>query len=289
MVKKGLFVGLITLDLIYLAEAPPVANQKIVAQETAIAAGGPATNAAVAFRALGNSATILGALGQHPIAQFIRTDLENCGVAIADLHPTRPDSPPVSSIVVTQATGDRAVVSRNAVKAQLGIESVPSNILDEVDIVLIDGHQMQIGAAIAKDAKQKNIPVVMDGGSWKSGFETVFPFVDYAICSANFKPPTDQTVIECLTPFGISHIAVTRGKDAIEAWHQTSFQLEVPQVSVVDTLGAGDFFHGAFCHYILETDFATALSNAAKIAADACQFFGTRSWLETLNNSRVSG
>jgi sugar/nucleoside kinase (ribokinase family) len=279
MPKKGLFVGLITLDLIYLAESPPLPNQKIVAQETAIAAGGPATNAAVAFQALGNSATILGALGQHPITSLIRADLENCGVAIADLDPTRTDSPPVSSIVVTQATGDRAVVSINAVKSQISVNSIPSNILDGVDIVLIDGHQMEVGAAISQFANLKNIPVVMDGGSWKPGFETVLPCIDYAICSANFQPPNAQDVVEFLNSFGISQIAITHGKDEIEAWNQERFRVEVPHVSVVDTLGAGDIFHGAFCHYILEETFATALSKASKVAAGACQFFGTRAWL----------
>jgi sugar/nucleoside kinase (ribokinase family) len=47
-------------------------------------------------------------------------------------------------------------------------------------------------------------------------------------------------------------------------------------IKAVDTLGAGDIFHGAFCHYILQQDFPTALSNAAKVAARSCESFGTR-------------
>ena len=50
---RGLFVGLTTLDLIYHADHPPQANQKVVAKDMMFAAGGPATNAAVAFAALG--------------------------------------------------------------------------------------------------------------------------------------------------------------------------------------------------------------------------------------------
>ena len=34
------------------------------------------------------------------------------------------------------------------------------------------------------------------------------------------------------------------------------------------------------CHYILQENFTTALAAAAKVAADSCQFFGTRRWLE---------
>ncbi len=277
MAKRGLFVGLVTLDLIYLADAPPRSNQKIVAQETTIAAGGPATNAAIAFQHLGNAATLIGAIGSHPICHLIEADLQTCGVHTVDLDPPKTESPPVSSIVVTKSTGDRAVVSLNAVRSQIDSDCISPNVLDHVDIVLIDGHQMAIGVAIAKMARDRNIPVVIDAGSWKPGFETVFPWVDYAICSANFHPPTDQTVFSYLQDFGILHIAVTQGKNAIEL---PDCKIKVPQVPVVDTLGAGDIFHGAFCHFIFEHSFTTALSKAANVAAHSCQFFGTREWMK---------
>lgn len=275
MAKHGLFVGLVTLDLIYLADAPPGTNQKIVAQDTTIAAGGPATNAAIAFQQLGNSATLIGAIGSHPICHLIQSDLQACGVQTVDLAPTRTDSPPVSSIVVTKSTGDRSVVSINAVRSQIDSDGISPDILDNVDVVLIDGHQMAIGAKLAEEAQARNIPVVIDAGSWKPGFETVLPWVDYAICSANFQPPNDQSVFEYLRSFNIPHVAITHGKNAIEL---PKTQINVPQVPVVDTLGAGDIFHGAFCHYILMCDFPTALSKAAQIAAHSCQFFGTREW-----------
>ncbi|BAU09883.1 PfkB protein [Leptolyngbya sp. NIES-3755] len=283
MSKSGLFVGLVTLDLIYLAEAPPSSNQKIVAEETAIAAGGPATNAAIAFQHLGNSATLIGAIGSHPICHLIKSDLQACGVQSVDLDPTKTESPPVSSIVVSKSTGDRAVVSINAVKSQVTDYSV---LLDDIDIVLIDGHQMQIGSAIAKQARERNIPVAIDGGSWKPGFETVLPYVDYAICSANFHPPTNQTVFDYLQNFGISHIAITHGKNTIKL---PTLEIDVPQVPVVDTLGAGDIFHGAFCHYILEHSFIDALFKAAHVASHSCRFFGTREWIKhrIYNNEAV--
>ncbi|NET50891.1 MAG: sugar kinase, partial [Merismopedia sp. SIO2A8] len=47
-----------------------------------------------------------------------------------------------------------------------------------------------------------------------------------------------------------------------------------------DTLGAGDIFHGAFCHYILQQNFTESLVAAAEIASNSCKFFGTRRWME---------
>ncbi|WP_138497550.1 sugar kinase [Nostoc sp. PA-18-2419] len=281
---RGLFVGLVTLDLIYLADSPPKNNQKIVACDYSVAAGGPATNAAVTFSYLGNQATVLGVVGSHPMTQLIRGDLANYQVAIADLEPTTDLAPPVSSIIVTQTTGQRAVVSINAVKTQASSGSIPANILENVAIVLIDGHQMAVGYSIARMAKAQNIPVVIDGGSWKPGFEQILPFVDYAICSANFYPPNCQNLEEVfayLSKFDISHIAVTHGEKPIEylSCNKTGI-VDVPQIQAVDTLAAGDIFHGGLCHYILRESFIDALVLAANIAADSCQFFGTRRWMD---------
>lgn len=284
MSKQGLFVGMVTLDLVYLTEEIPERNQKIVASEYTAAAGGPATNAAVAFSYLGDRAILLGAVGCHPITQLIRSDLEGCGVRIADLDPARVEAPPVSSIIVTKATGDRAVVSINASRMQIPPEQLPPNALQNVDIVLTDGHQIAVGEVIVEEAKSRNIPVAIDGGSWKSGYEKILPFVDYAICSANFYPPTCETsqdVFAYLSEMGIPHIAITNGEKPIQYLSRGKRgELPAPSVKTVDTLGAGDIFHGAFCYYILRESFPDALAAAGKIAARSCQFFGTREWMQ---------
>jgi len=289
MARKGLFVGMVTLDLVYLTEKLPDNNQKTVASDYTVTAGGPATNAAVTFSYLGNQTTLLGVVGTHPITYLIRGDLENYGVTVADLAPTTIEPPPVSSIIVTETTGDRAVISINATRIQISAEQLPTTIgLDVVDLVMIDGHQMLVGFAIAQIAKDNNIPIVIDGGSWKPGFENILPFVDYAICSANFYPPgctTCEEVIAYLAAMGISHIAITQGEKPIQYLSDgVSGELPVPQINAVDTMGAGDIFHGAFCHYILEQNFTDALNAATKIASCSCEFFGTRRWMENDSN-----
>lgn len=280
--KMGLFVGLVTLDFIYLAEHLPTSNQKIVAANSTIAAGGPVTNAAVAFAHLGNSATLMGVVGCHPMTQLMRSDLAECGVNLIDLDDKHPEPPSVSSIIVTQKTGERAVVSVNATKVQVEENRFSTHILQDIDIVLIDGHQMTIGREIAKAARSRNIPVAIDGGSWKSGFETILPYTDYAICSANFQPPgcaNCDEVFAYLQSFEIPHIAITRGERSILFdTEDDRNEIEVSEIEAIDTLGAGDIFHGAFCHFILSQSFTNALENSARIASRSCQFFGTRQW-----------
>jgi sugar/nucleoside kinase (ribokinase family) len=287
---KGLFVGLMTLDLVYGVESLPQSNQKIVAQEAAIAAGGPATNAAVSFAYFRNSAILLTVQGKHPLTPLLQTDLHNCGVVVVDLEPTRIAPIPVSSIIVTQSTGERAVVCLNATQMQAEIDHIPVDILRDVQIVLIDGHQGAVSSRVAQLARQQGIPVVLDGGSWKPHLVEILPWVDYAICSGDFYPlgcTTSEDVIDFLQKAGVAQIAITNGADAIQYATATDRSwLEVPKIKPIDTLGAGDIFHGAFCHYILQQEFAIALQSAARVASFSCQFFGTRTWLKAGFNSQ---
>ncbi|NES82927.1 MAG: sugar kinase [Moorea sp. SIO2B7] len=284
MKYQGLFVGLVSLDIIYRVDTFPGKNQKIVASDETIAAGGPATNAAVTFSYLGGKGNLVGVVGNHPISNLIRGELERFNLTISDLNPDGAESPPVSSIIVTKATGDRAVISINATKYQACGSQYPLHVLEDIDIVLIDGHQMEVSQAIAEKAKQQNIPVVIDGGSWKNGFETVLPYVDYAVCSANFYPPdceTQENVFAYLSAAGIKYIAITNGEKSIQYLSQgKKGQLNIPAINAIDTLGAGDIFHGAFCYYVLQQNFIDSLTVATKIAAYSCQFFGSRKWME---------
>ena len=288
MVNTGLFVGLVTLDLIYLTENFCAKNEKIVASDYTLAAGGPATNAAVAFSYLGDRARLLGVVGKHPLSHLIGEDLATCRVQLEDLNPDWHLSPPVSSVIVTAATGDRAVISLNATRCQATQEQIPREILTGVEIILIDGHQIAVSETIAQQAKAENIPLVIDGGSWKPGFEKILPLADYVICSANFLPPNcrhGEDVFAYLTSLEIPYLAITQGAKPIEYISQGQRgQIAVSPTKLVDTLGAGDIFHGAFCHYIRQQEFTEALAKAAKIASYSCQFFGTRSYLKGIGN-----
>ena len=281
--KTGLFLGLATLDLIYLAQQPPGENQKVVASDCTIAAGGPAANAGVTFAYLGNVAIWAGVLGNHAIAQLIKNDLAEYNVRIVDLSPGRSDSPPVSSIIVTQGTGGRSVISINATKSQVESQTINQDILTSVNIILIDGHQIPASTEIAQIAQSKNIPIVLDGGSWKPGLEEILPFVEWAVCSDNFHPPNcynSDEVFAYLSAAGIPHIAITRGEKPILYLSNGSYgNIEIPQIQATDTLGAGDIFHGAFCYYILRHNFTATLTAAANIASYSCKFFGTRNWM----------
>lgn len=285
---QGLFIGLITLDFIYSVHEYPKKNQKIVASDYLVSAGGPATNAAVTFNCLGNQSSLSGVLGIHPLTQLIRSDLENYQINIIDLDPNRLEAPPVSSILVTPNTGERTVISINATKSQVSNRLNLLESLDNIDIILIDGHQIPISQEIIQQAKIKQIPIVLDAGSWKPGLEQILPDINSVICLDNFYPPNCQNsedVFTYLQSLNIPNIAITKGEKPIQyaSLKEGSGNIPIPQIQAIDTLGAGDILHGAFCHFILSQNFTTALAESAQIAAKSCLSFGTRQWIQSLN------
>lgn len=282
----GVFIGLITVDSIYLAEAPPAANQKRVADDFTLAAGGPAANAAVAFAYLGGAASVIGALGRSALAAVAGSDLGQHGVRVIDLMPATGVYVPLSSVVVSRDSGARAVISRNAGGLGLPGDALSAELLDGTDVILVDGHQMAIARA-AVTAKG-GTPLVVDAGSWKPGFDAVLRGADHVICSADFRPPgcsDDRETIAWLQAQGIPNAAISHGAGAISYYCSSgsgrdSGMVEVPEARVVDTLGAGDFLHGAFCRYV-DRPFPEALARAAAVASRSCGGFGTRSWMNS--------
>jgi sugar/nucleoside kinase (ribokinase family) len=131
--------------------------------------------------------------------------------------------------------------------------------------------------------------VVMDGGSWKPGTEQLLKSVDVAICSADFLPAgctSERDVISYLGSAGVTKIAITHGAAPVDfALQSDSGEIQVAEVEAVDTTGAGDIFHGAFCfQYASGCEFEGALRQAAIIAGESCRYQGTRRWMHAVGN-----
>lgn len=288
----GLFVGLATVDLSFVVDAMPGPNTKVPVSGQQITAGGPVTNAAATFAFLGGSSTLVTAVGLHPLGEIIRQDMATFPVAIHDVAAERQEAPPVSSIFVVQATGERTVVSPRANAFSSVAGNLKSSWFDGVSVLLVDGHYMAICVAAARLARRRGIPVVLDSGSWKQGMDELLQHVDVAICSDDFHPPgcaTEEAVLSDLAARGIKKGAVTRGRNSIlYCDHGKDGEIAVPPIQAVDTLGAGDIFHGAFCYAACrpESRFCESLSFAARVATFSCRYRGTRLWMRNFAASQ---
>ncbi|WP_315216349.1 PfkB family carbohydrate kinase [Actinomyces dentalis] len=314
----GLFVGLAVLDVIQLVEAPPGPDEKIVALDQAVAAGGPAANAAVAFAALGGRALLAAPVGAGPLAELIRADLTAHGVELIDCAaaPTARGAaaagPSVSSCTITAATGERSVVSTNA---RARPDPAPLSALSDAvaagapapDVVLIDGHNPPLARIGLDLAERVGALRLMDAGSWKDDAADLPGRCDVVAPSARFHPPgpagalrEPAAVAAWLRGRGAGAVVLTRGSAPVLWWcGERSGSAAPPAVEAVDTLGAGDVFHGALAlalaralpgrrfggggeARIAPAALAVAVASACAVAAASTEHFGTRAWIAAM-------
>jgi sugar/nucleoside kinase (ribokinase family) len=271
-----------TLDIVHYTDRNPGVNEKKSARETRVYAGGPAANAAVAFAQLGGEAELVSLAGSGSLTALIETELRLYGVHLDNRSPENADDPVVASVMVNTVTGDRSVVGvKPSRKAPESVFHEPSGV---PDVVLFDTYYPEIAEPVLQWAKNRNIPVVLDGGSWKTGLGKMLGYIDYAVCSEKFFPPGCQTPDESasyLLERGVPVVCITRGEKTMLLFEHNTHPEEIPAVpaeKVVDTLGAGDIFHGAFCFHMVETagDIRKSLTSAAAVASKSVGILGPR-------------
>jgi sugar/nucleoside kinase (ribokinase family) len=289
MAAAGVFVGLATLDVIQHVEAPPRANEKVTARAQWIVAGGPATNAAVTFAALGGEAVLITALGRGPAADMVRTDLGRCGVSVVDVSEEAVDQVSVSSITVVRSTGERSVVSTDAGNTRIGNLPDLREVVDAAEVLLVDGHHPALAGAAARLADETTRPLVVDAGRWRPVMERLVPSAAVVICSADFRWPgttSVQSSAQAVVDRGVRTVIVTRGADPVLWWHGPEHgAVEPPRIAAVDTAGAGDVFHGAYCYFTATSEgphVDRLTRSSCEVAALSCRYPGTRSWLDHL-------
>lgn len=288
---RGVFAGLATLDVIHRVDDPPGRNEKITARAQFVAAGGPAANAAVTFAALGGRATLVTALGSGTVARAIADDLEAAGVRVVDVAPDLSDVAPVSSVAVTESSGDRSVIGGDA--AGLVVPAPDSaavtDFLSSADVLLVDGHHPELARAMAEGAARAALPIVVDAGRWKPVFAHLLPQASDVVASADLRAPGAEDAAATrarIRQMGVPTVVTTAGGAPVRWWSGGSEdELAVPTVPVVDTLAAGDVFHGAYAFALARgAGIRARIAFASEVAATRCTFVGPRSWLSAIRD-----
>jgi sugar/nucleoside kinase (ribokinase family) len=288
---RVLLVGLCTVDVIQRVAELPRPGAKAQSESLELAAGGPAANAAVTMAALGDEAVLATALGAHPLAIVARDDLATHRVRVLDVSPEYQPPPPLSSVLVRTGDGERVVASPNAAGIPADPAALPlSSLLDGAGALLVDGHHPRLAIAAARAARAAGVPVVLDAGSDKPVLEELLPLVDVCACSAIFRlgnagaRGTEKAVHE----LGVPVVIRTDGAGPVR-WSTRdgrSGSVRPPTVTVRDTLGAGDVWHGALTHGIGSLgripnaeELPGIIERANRVAARRVSVAGARAWL----------
>ncbi len=285
---RVLFVGRATLDVLYRLDAFPEEDTKTFAREVRVAPGGPATNAAITHALLGGEAVLMTALGRGLWATQVLDELTRLGIEVIDLAADTKYEMPLTTVLVSEADATRTIVNPPATTVPLQrLEAWEESRGARPELILTDGFHLSETLPLLAECRRAGARIVLDGGSWKPGTEELAPLLTAAICSERFRVPeqdpgSSESTLDWFENQGVKLAAVTRGARPIagtEAGRRFAIQIEA--VGALDTLGAGDVLHGAFCHRFAQSaGFEEALRFAARIATRSCKGLGVRAWVE---------
>jgi sulfofructose kinase len=255
-------VGNLVHDEVFRVELLPASGIKTGVLQHTERYGGPAATAAVAICHLGGSASYWGRVGADPAGEaairILRTHGVDCsGVAVI------PDGRTFRAIVLVDKAGERSIVSdRRGLPSDPGV--LPNSRLDGVGIVLVDS-RWPAGADVMLDrARAAGIVTVLDadGGSPEAN-EALIDKADHVVFSSEglrdfAGEGSDAELLRRCAQLQSATIhgkvfAVTRGA-AGSLWLLDGEVASIPafQVSVADTTGCGDVFHGAYALALCE-------------------------------------
>lgn len=281
-----LFCGRTTLDALYILDEMPAEDSKVFAHAFRIAPGGPACNAAITHALLGGRATLLSAVGKGPAADLVRADLDRRHIRLIDLAEGNDYETPLTTVLVNTAGATRTIVNPPAPQLQIAplAGEWPTDWGDRPDLVLADGFYLRELLPLLAFLRDAGCPICFDGGSLKPGTDMLAPLLTAAICSERFalpgRPPDTEATLSWFADQGVPFAAITRGARSIlgvDRGHR--FEIEIEPVEAVDTLGAGDVLHGAFCFYLASGHgFEASLRRAAAVAMRSCLGMGIAAW-----------
>lgn len=275
-------LGLATLDHLCLVEsfADPVGQLRLKAFD--IEGGGPAASALAAAARLGLRCELWAQVGTGPLADQIIAGLRRAGVDTGAVRQWPDSDGPLVLVLVDGRTAERRFqVARGWPRREL--EGLPLNHLAGARCLLVDGAYPAAACEAARRARELGVPVVADLGNVEGPYRELVALVDHLIvdeaCGARLGHSADpERACLSLLELGPRVAAITLGArgcvcaDAGGVRRRRAFPVEA-----VDTTGAGDTFHGAYCVGVVEGwDLDRTIAFASAVAALCCTRLGGR-------------
>lgn len=279
--KRIVCAGITTLDIIYALDAIPTVPLKFRSSHMVTSGGGLAGNAATACARLGAAATLVARLGDDPFAAMMIEELERDGVDCALVRRCPGYRSPVSAVIIDRH-GERLVVSYSDPDIPADAGWIDAGVLRGADAAYAETRWIEAALALLPLARAAGLPSVLDADR-----RPTRPEVLGLPTHVGFSAPAlrELTGIEDLAS-GLAHASrnaanvflVTDGDrgawymDGGSVRHEPAFP-----VRAVDTLGAGDTWHGALAMGLAEGQpLAMAVRFANAAAALKCTVFGGR-------------
>jgi sulfofructose kinase len=274
--------GIITSDTIFGVPELPTGDGKLSASWIRETGGGVAANAAVAVARLGGRARFIGAVGTDARGLAARNALIAEGIHVDQMHQIEQRSTPTSAVLVDRQ-GARIVINHVADDFFALADPRWAHNVTGADAVLVDLRWIAGAEASVTAAQEAGLPSIVDvdrpvptdSGILQMASHLLFSR-DALVSMTGIPRPGDALMhLATVVP---GWIGVTVGDEGV-LWLDRGalHHLRAHDIAVVDTLAAGDTFHGAFALALAEgrgENEALRFANAA--AALKCARTGGR-------------
>jgi len=288
-------VGLNATDTLLVVSHFPAYAGKEPFETEILSPGGQVASAMVTCAKLGLRVKYVGTVGDDQRGRVQLASLREAGINLDDVEVRAGVPNQTAYIVIDRSTGERTVFWSRPEGLRLSPDSVTSEKIVGARLLHIDGHDTPAVEKAARIAKQNGIPVTVDVDTIYHGFDRVLGSIDYLVASSEFPAQwtSERDPFRALQliqeEYGMKVAAMTLGAHGALARVDGRFHYSPAfVVNCIDTTGAGDVFHGAFCYSVLEgmpIEDALEFSNA--MAALNCTRLGARGGISTANQARA--
>lgn len=285
-------LGLNATDTLILTPRMPAYAGKIAFRDEMISPGGQVATAMVACARLGLRTKYIGSVGDDEKGRIQMESLSGTGIDISDIIIRTNCANQTAYILIDQSTGERTVFWRRDECLRIKPEEITPEKITTARLLHIDAADTQAVERACRIARQHGIPVTADVDTVYHGFDRVLPLIDYLITSSEFpvawtNEPDPYRALEMIqNEYDLRVAAMTLGAHgAVARANGHYFYSPAYIVNTVDTTGAGDVFHGAFCYGVLQGfDLMETLEFSNAAAALNCTAIGARGFVATLDD-----
>ncbi|VWX61054.1 putative sugar kinase [Burkholderiales bacterium 8X] len=273
-------IGMSGLDRIMRVESFASEGSKIYASGYDEIGGGPAATAAVAVQRLGGSARLVARVGDDPTGDAIRGELAGHGVDIS-LMRTLHGAQSAASNVTVDDCGERQITHFAGRELDVEADWVDGPALAGAGAVLADMGWRRGATRVLALAAERGIPTVLDADlSFDPraiellGLADHVIFAEAALTRMSGEADPKRGLQWARSRVRGPYVGVTVGPLGY-LWLSGETMHSAPgfRVEAIDTLGAGDVFHGAYALAIAE---GCAVTEAARFANAAAAIKCTR-------------
>ncbi len=277
-----LAAGVAVIDFIFRLDDVPEPGRKYRAREAMIVGGGCAANAAVTVARLGGHAVLAARLGDDMIGDMVLEGLADEKVDCALVKRLAGRRTSYSSVVV-DGDGERHIVAFRDEAMDFGSDWLERAAMPEFGAALADTRWPQGARVLMERARQRGVPGIIDGEAPVREASEALEIASHIAFSADgladFSGSSDpEAGLRQAAGETGAFVCVTQGENGVLWWDGEAVR-RVPAFAVdtVDTLGAGDVWHGAFALRLAAgAPEPEAIRYANAVSALKCTQFGGR-------------